>query len=209
VTSPPRIYVLAGVNGAGKSSILGAALREAGADYFNPDELARELVARGRTPAEANAEAWATGRTLLERAIDERLTFAFETTLGGNTIPRLLAGAARRGLELFVGYVGLDSADLHVARVAQRVRRGGHDIPEERIRERYERSLMNLVALLPAITELRLLDNSADADPAAGVAPEPVLILHLRRGNIVAPPDLAATPPWARPVVAAALKAGR
>lgn len=201
--------MLAGVNGAGKSSIVGAALRGAGADYYNPDELARELVARGIFQAEANAQAWATGRKLLERAINERLTFAFETTLGGNTIPRLLADAARRGLELFVWYVGLESADLHVARVARRVRRGGHDIPEERIRERYERSLMNLVALLPAITELRLFDNSADADPAAGVAPEPALILHLRRGTVVAPPDLSATPPWARPVVAAALKAGR
>ena len=191
--------MLAGVDGAGKSSIVGAALRGAGADYYDPDEFARELVARGGTRQEADAESWATGRSLLERAIDEGLTFAFETTLGGNTIPRLLADAARRGLELFVWYVGLESADLHVARVARRVRRGGHDIPEERIRERYVRSLMNLVALLPAITELRLFDNSADADPAARVAPEPVLVLHLRRATVLAPPDLSTTPPGPAP----------
>ena len=89
--------MLAGVNGSGKSSIVGAALRARGADYFNPDEKARELVARGMTQEQANAEAWTTGRRLLERAIEGGLTYAFETTLGGNTIPRLLAEAAQSG----------------------------------------------------------------------------------------------------------------
>jgi hypothetical protein len=96
----PRIYVLAGVNEGGKSSIGGAAFRAYGADYYNPDEIARELSAEqpGLTLAEANAMAWQTGRALLERAIRERLDFAFETTLGGNTIPRLLAEAAKSGI---------------------------------------------------------------------------------------------------------------
>jgi len=61
---------------------------------------------------------------------------------------------------------------------------------------------------LAAITELRLYDNSLEADPAAGLAPLPRLILHLERGVVVAPGDLAATPGWARPVVAAALRVG-
>jgi predicted ABC-type ATPase len=58
----PRIYVLAGVNGAGKSSIGGAAIRASGADYYNPDEAARELMVTqpGLTLAEANAAAWQT-----------------------------------------------------------------------------------------------------------------------------------------------------
>jgi predicted ABC-type ATPase len=205
----PRLYVLAGANGAGKSSIGGAAFRAAGADYYNPDEVARALVAR-RTPlVDANALAWATGRELLERAIQRGWTFAFETTLGGNTIPRLLGNAAARGSEISVWYVGLESADLHVARVRARVERGGHDIPEALVRTRYERSLLNLIALLPALTELRLYDNSLEADLAAGSAPLPRLILHLERGVVVAPADLSATPSWARSVVAAALRLGR
>lgn len=202
----PRIQVFAGVNGAGKSSIGGAEMRAVGTDYYNPDEFARELMERGATRDEANAQAWAAGRRLLERAIDRGTTFAFETTLGGSTITRLLQTAAARGSELFVWYAGLASPDLHIARVRARVRQGGHDIPEALIRQRYERSLLNLIALLPSLTELRLYDNSAEADPAAGVAPKPRLLLHLQRGTVAGPSDLSATPEWARPVVAAALR---
>ena len=65
---------------------------------------------------------------------------------------------------------------------------------------------MNLVRLLPVLTELRVYDNSATADPAAGKAPRPVLVLHVDHGELVGPPDLGETPTWARPIVAAALK---
>ena len=202
----PRIYVLAGVNGAGKSSIGGAAIRGLGGEYFNPDEAARQVVqANPQLPQEeANGLAWQQGRRLLERAIAEHLDFAFETTLGGNTIPRLLSAAARQGIEVHVWYAGLASPEQHVERVRARVRRGGHDIPEADIRRRYRHSRLNLVALLPALTSLRLYDNSAEADPATGVAPTPVLVLELRRGAIVRSTDLARVPEWAKPIVAAA-----
>jgi len=204
----PRIYVLAGVNGAGKSSIGGAALRASGADYYNPDEAARELMAirPGLTWSEANAAAWQIGRALLERAIQERLTFAFETTLGGNTITRLLGEAAKSGIEVVVWYVGLDSPELHMERVAARVRRGDHPILEEIIRRRYESSRLNLVRLLPSLAALRVYDNSADADPKAGETPAPRLVLHLEAGRIAGPEDLSQAPDWAKPIVAAALQ---
>ncbi len=207
-TVPARLYVLAGVNGAGKSSIGGAAIRAAGGEYYNPDEAARALLAAnpGLSQTEANAAAWQQGRKLLERAIEQRLDFTFETTLGGTTMPRLLAEAASRGIEVRVFYVGLPSADDHIDRVRQRVRAGGHDIPEADIRRRCRHSLLNLVHLLPALTELRVYDNSVTADPAAGRTPKPVLVLHMRRGRIVGPPDLACTPGWAKPIVAAALQ---
>jgi predicted ABC-type ATPase len=205
----PRIYVLAGVNGAGKSSIGGAAILSFGGEYFNPDEAARRILGAnpGLTQADANGVAWQQGRRLLERAITEKLDFAFETTLGGSTIPRLLASAARRGIEVHVWYAGLASPELHIERVHARVRRGGHDIPESDIRRRYRHSRVNLIELLPALTSLRVYDNSAQADPAAGVVPTPVLLLELERGAIVHPADLAHAPEWAKPIIAAALKA--
>jgi predicted ABC-type ATPase len=203
-----RLYVLAGVNGAGKSSIGGATIRASGADYYNPDEAARTLRAAhpGIDQVRANSLAWQQGKRLLERAIDERLDFAIETTLGGSTMLQLLVHAAALGMEVRVWYVGLLNAEGHIERVRQRVRAGGHDIPEADIRRRYRHSRQNLVRLLPVLTELRVYDNSAEADPAAGHAPRPVLVLHVRQRRIVAPDDVASTPEWAKPIVAAALK---
>ena len=91
----PCIYVLAGTNGAGKSSIAGAMFRAKGTDYFNPDEAAARIrrAEPDLSEAEANSQAWNQGRRLLQRAIAERLNFAFETTLGGKTIAALLSSA--------------------------------------------------------------------------------------------------------------------
>ena len=204
----PRIYVLAGVNGAAKSSIGGAMFREAGADYFNPDEAARAL--RNRNPrltqTEANAAAWTQGVRLLERAIGERLDFALETTLGGNTIARLLREAADAGIQVHIWYAGLEGIERHVARVKARVKKGGHDIPLADIRRRYEHSRLNLIHLMPKLAALRVYDNSAEADPARGVEPSPTLVLHVERGRIIGPASLARTPQWAKPIVAAALR---
>ncbi len=204
----PSIYVIAGVNGAGKSSVAGETFRQSGADYYNPDEAARLLVTANPnlTQTEANGAAWHEGVRLLKRAVDEGLDFAFETTLGGNTIPRLLKKAASARVEINVWYVGLESPELHIARVKSRVARGGHDIPEEDIRRRYERSRLNLIDLLPVLRALRIFDNSAEADPAGGQTPKPILVLSMERGKILEPKDLTHTPAWAKPIVAAALK---
>lgn len=207
----PRFYVIAGVNGAGKSSIAGATFRALGSDYFNPDEGARRLMAGnpGLSQKDANGIAWRQGVRLLKRAIEERLDFAFETTLGGHTITQLLGQAASRGIEVHIWYVGLTSPELHLERVRARVSRGGHDIPERDVRRRYEHSRLNLIALLPHLTALRVHDNSLEADPAAGKVPLPRLVLQMERGAMIGPADLSPTPDWAKPIVAAALKLGR
>lgn len=200
--------MVAGTNGAGKSSIVGAALSEQHAEYFNPDDAAVRIRAAnpGITRTEANSAAWQEGRRLLERAIYERLDFAFETTLGGQTIPSLLQFALEQGIEIRVWFVGLDGVELHIRRVRSRTGRGGHSIPEEAIRQRYDLSRLNLIRLLPKLTELRLFDNSKEADPHAGFIPEPRLLLHFRRGRIVSSCDPSAVPEWAKPIVAEAMR---
>ena len=205
---PPCIYVLAGTNGAGKSSLAGAMFLHAGVEYFNPDQAARLIRARhpGASQTDANSAAWLEGKRLLERAIAERLTFAFETTLGGKTITALLERALSVGIEVRIWYVGLGSPELHLERVKARVAKGGHDIPAAQVRARYDSSRLNLIRLLPRLTELRVYDNSADADPRAGVAPTPVLVVHMVRGKIVESCPLARAPGWAKPILAAALQ---
>lgn len=201
VDSAPTITVLAGTNGAGKSSIGGAQLEAARAPFYNPDAETRELMAANpaMTLDEANAAAWGIGKERLEAAIESRSNFNFETTLGGTTIARLLTKAHANGLRVRVWYCGLRDAELHIARVL----RGGHHIAEKKIRERFDASRNNLCSILPSIDELMLYDNSDDADPHAGRAPRPVQLLHFRDGKIL---NLASTiPAWAKPIAAVAL----
>jgi predicted ABC-type ATPase len=207
----PIIYVLAGPNGAGKSSIGGAMMRSAGAKYFNPDETAKRIRARnpGISQNAANSAAWSEGRRLLERAIVERKHFAFEATLGGNTIPRLLKGTSAAGIGIKIWFVGLESPELHISRVRARVASGGHDIPEAKIRERFDNSRMNLIRLMLLLTELLVYDNSRDADPRIGKAPEPKLILHMEGGKMIECCKLTDAPNWAKPILAAAMKLSR
>jgi predicted ABC-type ATPase len=204
----PRIYVLAGTNGAGKSSLMGAMLLQQGVEYFNPDHAAQRvfLANPGVSQLEANSAAWHEGKRLLERAITEKLDFVFETTLGGKTIANLLNKALSEGIEVRIWYVGLDSVERHIARVRSRVAQGGHDIPEERIGERYTQSRLNLIRLLPRLTELLLYENSKEADPRTGMAPEPDLVLRLVRGKVREACELRRVPEWAKPILAAALK---
>lgn len=204
------ITVLAGVNGAGKSSIGGAYLREQGSEYYNPDEAARAAImaSPGLSQQAANAYAWKEGKQRLETAIAEGSAFTFETTLGGETITRLLIEAAIQGTPLRIWFAGLESIDLHLRRVAARVRKGGHDIPESDIRKRWVGSHANLIRLIPYVTDLRVYDNSVERDPATGVQPEPRLVLAIEGKRLTYPPPerLAETSQWAKPIVVAAFR---
>lgn len=204
--SESALYVLAGVNGSGKSSIGGATFESCGVVYYNPDAAAKKLKAihPDMTQPIANGHAWKLGKEMLEKAIRRRETFAFETTLGGKTITSLLIDAAKAGVKVKVWYAGLNSADLNIARVKARVDSGGHDIPEEAIRRRWDGSRRNLLKLLPYLDSLRLYDNSEEADPKEGNQPQPKLLLHIEEKKLVGP-DLSDAPEWAKPIIEAAL----
>jgi predicted ABC-type ATPase len=146
-----RVLVLAGVNGAGKSSVLGASLERAGGAFFDPDKAARALQERhvDIDSREANARALREARARLETVVRSGGDLAIETTLAGRTIRNLLDAALLRGIAVWMRYVGLDGPELHVARVRARVTAGGHDIPEHLIRARYRTSRENLLYLMP------------------------------------------------------------
>ncbi len=209
--SSPIIYVLAGVNGSGKSSVGGAVIRKNSADYFNPDEAAKKIQKAnpGLSLSEANGIAWEEGKRLLERAIAERLDYAFETTLGGQTMTELLEKAIAAGLSVWVWYVGLDSPERCIDRVKARVAAGGHDIPEDKIRARYVQSPLNLIRLLPKLSRLLVYDNSAEGNPRQGKHPRLKLILDLKACRLRKTCDLSTAPQWAKPILLAALKCSR
>lgn len=197
------IYVLAGVNGAGKSSIGGSAIRTAGQDWYNPDEFAQAM--HGQYPdkplEEINSQVWHEGRRRLEAAICDNTNFAFETTLGGNTITNILLDAIAAGVSVNVWYCGLASAEQHIERVAARVARGGHDIPEDLIHERYKTSMRNLCRLTPGLAQLAVYDNSTPLDAQQ--------LPNIRRLLLVANGEIHELdrnmPDWAKPVAAVCL----
>lgn len=205
----PVLFVLAGVNGAGKSSIGGSLLQHASLTWFNPDTFARELIATtGCDQETANAYAWAEGVRRLDDAVAQRRTYAFETTLGGRTIAAKIREATRTH-DVLIWFCGLDSPDRHIARVRLRVAQGGHDIPESTIRARYPRAQRNVIDLMPHLAHLRVYDNSAEVAIGDAV-PDPILVLALEGGRLTWPSiderdTLARTPEWAKPLVEAAL----
>ncbi|MEO6277001.1 AAA family ATPase [Roseateles sp.] len=205
---PAAIFVLAGVNGAGKSSLGGAALQASGAEFFNPDAAAARIREQqpGLSAEQANGLAWTVGRRRLEKALAEGGIHAFETTLGGGSIARLLLEGARAGAEVHVWFAGLATPELHLRRIAARVAAGGHDIPETKVRERFDASRSNLIKLMPHLASLRVFDNSFEADPRAGKRPQPVLLLQMQAGRVVRHAPLPSVPAWAKPLLAAALR---
>ena len=143
--SRPIIYLIAGCNGAGKTTFAKSFLPHEGQclNFLNAD-----LIAQGLSPLNARAAAMKAGRVLLAEFqifISRRDTFAFESTLSGTTYIRLLKQARRQGFHLYLHYLWLPTTAIAIARVRERVKKGGHDVPESDIRRRFGRSLRHFV----------------------------------------------------------------
>jgi predicted ABC-type ATPase len=208
----PVLYVLAGVNGAGKSSVGGHLLERDGLTWFNPDTFARELkAATGCEQEAANAHAWQEGIRRLDGAVGKSLNHAFETTLGGKTVAAKILQAAKTH-DVLIWFCGLSSPELHIARVKARVAAGGHPIPEEKIRERYPQAQLNLIKLMPHVAFIQVYDNSIEAG-ADGTLPDPLLVLEMENGHVIWPAHddveaLQRAPEWTKPILEAALRVG-
>jgi predicted ABC-type ATPase len=157
----PSVTVLAGPNGAGKTTASRTVLAETlqVMTFVNADTIAQGLA--GFDPDSAAIEA---SRIMLERLhalAEQRADFAFETTLAARSLAGWLRGLKQTGYLVRLVYFWLSSADLAVARVAQRVSMGGHAVPEATIRQRYERSIRNLFSLYrPTVSVWQVYDNT-------------------------------------------------
>jgi predicted ABC-type ATPase len=148
--------------------------------FVNADVIAQGLA--GFDPDSAALEA---SRIMLERLhalAAKRADFAFETTLAGRTYVSWLRSLRESGYFVQLAYFWLNSADLAVARVAERVSQGGHNIPEKTIRQRYERSLANFFTLYrPLMSFWQMYDNSEGPEPeviASGSGTEQETVLN-------------------------------
>ena len=152
-SSCPRILVFAGPNGSGKSTIT-KKIPICGI-YVNADEIKR---VSGCTDLEAAQEAEQIRQSLLKAHKD----FTFETVLSTDRNLELLRQAKEQGYEIQAVFVLTNQPSINVERVKSRVKAGGHDVPEEKILRRYQKSLQNLSQLVRIADHTRIIDNSND-----------------------------------------------
>lgn len=165
-TPRPLAVVLAGPNGAGKSSTATRLLRGALAvdEFVNVDTIAAGLSAYRPESAAITA-----GRVMLDRVrflAHQRRDFAFETTLAGRRHARWLRALRTTGFHIHMIFLSLPTPDLAIARVRERVRRGGHSVPESVVRRRFAAGLKNFFGLYQAVVDgWHLYDNSDFSGP--------------------------------------------
>ena len=145
-TKQPRLIVLAGPNGVGKTTFARTFLPEARIDEF----LNADLLASGLTPLKPEASAFSAARLLLTRwreLVRRRTGFAFETTFSGRTYAPMLQAARRHGYTIEMHYLWVPRVSICLRRIRNRVKKGGHNIPEADVRRRYPTSIRNFFTL--------------------------------------------------------------
>lgn len=151
---------MAGVNGSGKSTFY-----DTFPDFFmdtkriNSDEILRSNGWDWRKMSD-NMKAMREVIQLMNHAIENRISFHQETTLSGQGQKKWIEKAKQNGFEVILLYVGLKDADLAIERVQQRVAKGGHGIPQETIRKRFQQSLKNLELIASLCDRVEIYDNT-------------------------------------------------
>ena len=188
----PVLIWLAGPNGAGKTTFFEAYLGRLDIPYVNADRIARVLREIDPTASsdDLDRRAFAEAERLRAALVEAHLSFCTETVFSDPVGAKLqvLRQARAHGFAAFLVFIGLDGPALSIARVKQRVLQGGHDVPDEKLRARFPRTLANLRGAISLVDEAFLFDNSSYDEPYR-------IIAVYQQGHLVSqhPP----LPPWA------------
>lgn len=149
-----QIYtIIGGVNGCGKSSLTGA-LKAERSDLgllIDVDKLAAQLG----SPVEGGKAAVRK----IDECLEKGISFTQETTLSGARTERTIRRAKERGYTIRLYYIGLDTMEESLGRIANRVAKGGHDIPKEDVERRFQSRFTDVLRVLPYCDEARFFDN--------------------------------------------------
>ena len=186
MTVSKQIWLLAGGNGAGKSTFYRLFLAPRGIKLLNADLIAKEI--NPENPEKVSYEAANLVGRLLEDLLDQGISFCYETVFSHGSKIDFVAKAKAQGYKIILVYIHLEIPELNEARVQQRVTEGGHDVPADKIHNRIPRTMKHISTILPLVNEARLLNNSSRKNPYQQVA----LVKQGRRKEVVDP-----LPTWA------------
>jgi predicted ABC-type ATPase len=163
-----QIWLLAGGNGAGKTTFYNTQLKPMKLPFINADNIARELFPQN--PEEHSYQAASIAEEVRNRLVEEGKTFCFETVFSHPSKIDFLAKAKAYNFEIILVFIHLSSMDLNKARISQRIEEGGHFVPDDKVETRIPRTLENIKTAIQLVDQAYLLDNSNSADPFKQVA---------------------------------------
>lgn len=171
-----NVYIIAGPNGSGKTTFARTFLPS----YARcPNFVNADLIAQGLSPFKPGNAAISAGRLVLSVMREysaRRVDFAFETTLSGRSYLRLVRSLKAKGYAAHLFFLWIAGPELAIARIRERVRQGGHDVPEEDVRRRFRRSISNFLGpYRPLLNTWQLFDNNGA---------EPRLIARARNSDV-------------------------
>lgn len=191
----PELIVIAGPNGAGKTSVTQKFLHHEWADgtvYINPDEVAKEKFGDWNS-AEAVVSAANYCKEWRERCLKEKVSFVFETVFSATDKIDFLLRAKEAGFFIRLFFIATSNPTINAARIAQRVMKGGHDVPIAKIVSRYYKSIENCKVIAPVLDRLYVYDNSVENEDAR-------LLFRLTNGAL-AKMYVTDVPEWARHIL--------
>jgi predicted ABC-type ATPase len=177
-----QLWILVGGNGAGKSTFYNARLRKNGIPFINADVIAKEVFPDDPESHSYDAAMLADQRR--ERLLIEGRSFCFETVFSHPSKIDFIAKAKGYGFEINMVFVHLVEDQLNQARVHQRVKKGGHSVPAQKVKDRIPRVLANVKSAIPLCDQVLVLDNSSSNNPF-----EVVAIIKQRNRKILKPTD--------------------
>lgn len=168
MTNPKQLWLLAGGNGAGKSTFYSQFLKSKGIVFVNAD-----LIAKDRWPDDPEAKSYEASKVaeaLREQLLREGASFCFETVFSHPSKIDFVAEAKAQGYQIILVFIHVESVELNLVRISQRVKEGGHNVPADKVASRIERTLTNVRQTIPLCDYVQILDNSSLERPYQKVA---------------------------------------
>ncbi len=151
------LYIIAGPNGAGKTTLAHELVKDEAITFLNADEIAAQ---------HNDSVGLMSGRVLLEKfdkLIKDKKSIVLESTISGNYHNRVIDQARKAKYEIIFVYVFLDSVEQNIARIKQRVKLGGHNVPVADVKRRYKRSLRNFWDVQKYVNQWELYYNGENS----------------------------------------------